>query len=133
MWCWLFPTLSLSSLVFFAIVYHKRLLFLYRLSSMKVPPTSSSKFILNATGVSALITYNRDNESYMLNIPFKRDLIRKMSGSKAYLVKDDQQINITQQPGIAYNVTARELGGNKIIVRKGDNIMEFGPDEIPML
>ncbi len=132
MWCWLFPSFTLSAIVLFGILFRKRLLFLYRLSSIKLPTASASKFVINSTGTSALITYNRDNESYILNIAFNRELIRKMSGSKVYLVMGDKQVNITQQPGIPYSVTARELGGEKIILRKGDKMVEFGLDEIPI-
>lgn len=132
MWCWLFPTFTLSTILFFGFLFRKRLLFLYHLSLTKYSTTTSgSKFILNSTGTSALITYYRDNESYQLNIPFNRDLIRKMSGSKVYLIIGNKQVNITQQPGIPYSVTAREMGGEKIVIKKGDKIIEFGLDEIP--
>ena len=54
-----------------------------------------------------------------------------MTQSKVYLVKGEERIDINQQPGIPYFVTARLLGGDKIIVEKGNAKVEFGIDQVP--
>jgi hypothetical protein len=77
-------------------------------------------FSINDTGKSASIKYTRYGKSYILNIPYDRSRISSMSSYTVYLIKNNQRINITQQSGIPYLVTADELGGNSIEVETID-------------
>lgn len=84
-------------------------------------------------GNSACITYLRYGREYQVNIPYNRHLVAKMSSCKVFLIKGEEKIDITQQPGIPYLMTASMLGGDKIILEKGDTVIEYGPDQIPTL
>lgn len=58
----------------------------------------------------ARITYLRRGRTYHLFVPFRRPL-GGHDQLKVYLLRDGAKIDITQQPGMPYFVTAAELGG----------------------
>ena len=88
-------------------------------------------FKINETGKSAILKYSRYGKTYILNIPYKREFLTKMNNTKVFLVKNNQNIDITQQPGIPYMINAEMLGGDKILVYKHDQITEYSKNQIP--
>jgi hypothetical protein len=78
--------------------------------------TYIESYFVNDNDLSIKIKYIRHNEEHFIMIPFKRDLIALMSQFKAKLIKDDEEIDITQQPGLPYMCSAEQLGGKEIII-----------------
>lgn len=52
-----------------------------------------------------------------------------MSGHRAILIKEGEEIDITQQVGLPYLVTAADLGGTEIRIIQGERERRFGPNE----
>lgn len=96
-----------------------------------VTSKSAVSFSINDSERSASIVYSRFGNNYIINVPYARELVPRMVQIKAMLIKSDKQIDVTQQPGIPYLITAAMLGGDKIILSRGDDHLEFGPNEIP--
>lgn len=65
---------------------------------------------------SAIITYDYNGNSYDINIPFNRKYVLPMSDLKVKLILNGKEIDITQQPGIPYLLSAGELGGDKLLI-----------------
>ena len=89
---------------------------------------------------SAIILYNHGGKSHNICVPYDRSKSRKMLRKEVFLVRlDDQennnqenQIEITHKPGVPYLLSAKDMGGIKIIVIKDDEtIREYGEEEIP--
>jgi len=95
---------------------------------------TESAFTLGQNEQTAEIVYNRLGKSYKLIVPFSRSLSSTMNKCRLYLVSENKEIDITQQPGIPYLVSASQLGGTKIIARfrSGDE-KTFFADEIPKI
>lgn len=74
----------------------------------------------------------RDINKKLFYIP--TDNPRKYIGKKVYLIKNGDEIDITQKPGIPYFITASDLGGNKIIIKDlfGKEIKTFTENKIPI-
>ena len=102
-----------------------------------VPKTS---FKINSDGDSGIITYSHWLKVNHLHVPYSKKMARKMIGLKVYLQKREQlgnigclsHIDITQQRGIPYMVSARQLGGTKILVWQGEELIKsYCDDDIP--
>ena len=92
-------------------------------------------FAINETGKSANLTYNRLGTDYILLIPFDRKKIVDMSQFKVELLRyDKDSVDITQQPGIPYMITAEQLGGYAIKVTNHESeiIYEYDMHTIPL-
>jgi hypothetical protein len=75
----------------------------------------SIAFSINDSDLSATILYKRLGHEYMLMVPFNRDYVAGMSQFRAKLFRHNKSpIDITQQPGIPYLVSAHDLGGTHI-------------------
>ena len=103
----------------------------YQLINKIFSKQTLASFTINDSGKSAFIVYSRCGKDYMINVPYKRELVTQMSKCKVFLSKNNEMINITQQPGIPYLVSAKMLGGDKIIMNCGETVKEFLNDEIP--
>lgn len=101
----------------------KQIYFLTNLLGVFSSP-SSSNFSINSKSQnkSASIIYSRYGKEHILNIPYQRESVSKMTGLSVFLIKNSpegpQTINITQQPGIPYFVSAYDLGGEEIYIIK---------------
>jgi hypothetical protein len=90
----------------------------------------SSQANLNETGRALCITYDRIGKTYHFNVPFSRQLMVRSMGLKVYLIQDGgPELDITQQPGLPYLVTAEMLGGTGLKVRYNGQTKLLGPTE----
>lgn len=90
-------------------------------------------FSINNTGKSASIKYSRYGCEYILNVPYNRQKLSLMSKLKVFLVLESgEQVEITQQPGVPYTVSARDLGGKQIKVIQPEGTSLYSIDEVPM-
>lgn len=93
------------------------------------------EFSINDTSKSATILYSRLGRKSIVFLPFNRQYVSKMVSYYAELIREGNKphLNITQQPGIPYLVSAKDLGGLEIrITNQGTGCSTiFGPEEIP--
>lgn len=96
---------------------------------------SQCKFEINSDRKSATITYTHNNKIYRIIIPYNRRRIRSMSQHQVFLVKGNDRVDITHQPGIPYLITAEEMGGDSIIILDESNniIKELDKTSIPQI
>ena len=84
------------------------------------PTVSSavSKFELSENKTFLTGQVEIDNKIYTLAVPYNLGLANKLRSKKVYLkLTDDSSINITQPPGTLYQISAEQMGGDKIIVK----------------
>ena len=67
-------------------------------------------------GNSIRIGYERFGRPLSVYLPYKRHLIPSMSTSRVYAQYDDRRMEITQQNGIPYMVSAKDLGANSLVL-----------------
>lgn len=71
--------------------------------------------------------------SYYLMVPYQYRLVAKLSQLRVHLVRPNEpDLDITQQPGIPYHFTARQLGGTGYRItsmNEGEDRL-LGPDEL---
>lgn len=95
---------------------------------------NTASFTVNDTNTSATILYNRLGKKAIVFVPYSRVNLVGMIPFKTELIRENQpSLVITQQPGIPYLVSARNLGGThiKITNQETGDIKYFGKDEIP--
>lgn len=93
-------------------------------------PTKTT-ILLHTSGKSVKIGYHRCGLDYNIVAPYRRELVSKMAGSQVWCSKDDVLIDITQQPGIPYLISANMLDADYIVVKKGGLETRFTGDQIP--
>lgn len=123
----LFGITTTIVLIFF---YKKifRCLVIYLLNkSFSLP--KENKIRINEFDSCISLSYNYINQEYHLYVPFNRDYIIAMNHFKVELVSNSCTIDITQQPGIPYLITARDLGGDNIIITNQENGKTFVYDK----
>ena len=99
--------------------------------------TSKSSVLINMNNKSAKISYTRMGKTHFIHVPYRRDLIPKMTSHEVYTEK---QVNsdvvkeiITQQSGFPYLVSANMLGVDRIVVTKSGQKKIYIGDDIPQL
>lgn len=110
----------------------KHLIVLYKTITTEVSIAPSS-LPFKIVGNHAVLCYTRLNKEYKLYVPYNR--MKSLSSDiTALLVKNGKEINITQQPGIPYLVSANDLGGEKIILTNNitGSSFDYFDDKIPM-
>lgn len=95
-------------------------------------PKNESDISINDGGQTATIRYTKNSKPFMITVPYDRSLIHETMGKTVYLIKSgstagdaktaasDQYVDITQQPGVPYLVTAKQMGGRGFIIDNGD-------------
>jgi len=85
---------------------------------------------LNGTGESFSITYTYNGKVNIINLPYRNPTTLMTKLFNVYLVRNGKEIDITQDPFIPYMITAKQMGGQKIIVQdlSGDIVYEFKGD-----
>ena len=97
--------------------------------------SQQASFVINDTDCSATLAYAYNGASHTICVPFTRSRSLAMSNLQVLLVRSDKStVNITQQPGIPYLVSSRELGGVKISVTNIDSGATFSyeQDYVPL-
>jgi len=78
------------------------------------------------------ISYIYGRDKYNVYLPYSHRNIAKMIQLKAELICDDKIVEITQQPGIPYLMTAKDLGGNIIKLTNFENGLYHEYTECPL-
>ena len=102
----------------------------------KTLESSNCSFTLNETGKSATITYKRLGTPHMVHVPYSSLLQSKsvIKDVKVFLLKGDEKIDITQQPGVRYLVSAHMLGGKAMMVTDNEDMIKYyGEYDVPEL
>ena len=84
----------------------------------KIYHPSQSNITILPSGKSAKISYQRYGNYYSLIVPYRRDLVSKMSGTQVWYQKGTERHEITQQSGIPYQINLEMLGADCIIIKK---------------
>ena len=82
---------------------------------------------------SAVIEVKHNGKTHSVYIPYDRRKSVSMLRKRVFLLKDDQKEDMTQKPGVPYLVSAKDLGGDSIIVEdlSGEFLKSYTEDEIP--
>jgi len=82
---------------------------------------------------SAVIMVNQAGKTHSVYIPYDRKKSSSMLRKKVFLIKENEKIDISQKPGVPYLITAKQLGGQKIVVEDltGEIIKTYTEDEVP--
>jgi hypothetical protein len=112
--------------------YQNTKLILSLIDRLNIENKPQTSFVINDTDMSANIVYERLANKYILFVPFNRKYIASMTQFKAELLrKNDTPIDITQQPGIPYMVSAKLLGGDSIRITNQETGNYHDYDNIP--
>jgi hypothetical protein len=91
-------------------------------------------FTVNDTDTSVSVFYERLGKRYPVFIPFNRSFVASMVEFKADLMRDHHEpLDITQQPGLPYLVSAHSLGGHSIRITNNSSgkMFEYKGNTIP--
>jgi hypothetical protein len=82
---------------------------------------------------SAVVRVSSGGKSHSIFLPYDRSKSSSMLRKKVFLIKNGEKIDISQQPGIPYLVSAEHLHGTEIVVENlsGDVLKSFSGNEIP--
>lgn len=82
---------------------------------------------------SAMIKINHGGKSHSIYVPYNRRKSTKMLQTRVFLLKGEEKIPISQKPGIPYLVSAKDLGGDIILIedRDGNVLKVYKDDEVP--
>lgn len=73
---------------------------------------------------SASLIYSYRGKKYLINFPYHKNLIKYLN-IHLFLIRHGEKIEITQQLGIPYFITAADLGGEKIEIWKDDELYKI--------
>ncbi len=109
---------------------------LYMLASLRFYRNGNSEFSskIHPAG-SMTFKYLKNGKMYHLTVPYDRGIQAVTSFKKVYLISptpgnsEGQKTEITQEPGIPYLVTARQMGGIKLRI---EDLEDLDPEEDPI-
>lgn len=119
-------------------MYRREILLIISLYNAKSGPKDTIKFLENYS----VITYYKGGVPYEIRIPHgphgPHGPNTNRIGNKMILIQEIEgkvkEVDITHRHEIPYMLTARQLGGVKIVKRSmGEDVADFGIDEIPKL
>lgn len=122
-----------SLIVYYYRGWFKKIAFLYNVVN-NVPVETESQFIVNDTDASVTLSYSRMGKPCIIHIPYNMAKIASMAQFKVLLLrKQHDSLNITQEPGIPYMVSASQLGGYAIQItdEESGNVFTYQADQIP--
>lgn len=97
------------------------------ITTPQTPSSQPSQFKLHDSTKSVSIVYSRLGQDYLINVPYRDNLVSKMRKYKVYLISTDTthkkniRQDITQQAGVMYTFCASDLGGNCIQIVDSTN------------
>jgi hypothetical protein len=81
---------------------------------------------------SAIVIFDHGGKSHNLCIPFDQSKAKHMRRRDVYLIRGTEKIEITHKPGVPYLISAKDMGGDKIVVEKDGIILkEYIVSELP--
>lgn len=137
---WITGTIGFLSLGYISIYYAKNKVKSYILDwaksemdrRMEIEEIERS-FIPNRKSSSAVISFNHGGKRHNVHVPYNRKRTAKMLKHKVYLIKNGEKQDISQKPGIDYVISAKDLGGESIIIENSDGniIREYIGSAVP--
>ena len=71
-----------------------------------------------------------NGKKYMLFLPYDHGLARRMRMRSTYLLSGKSRVNVSHPPGIPHSISAKQLGGNSLIICDDmDDIFEEVKDD----
>jgi len=113
------------STIFISRMSAKLLMILVRLTGERNSTEEQVDCKIINRGQCLEIRYKYGNLPYTIFIPYRRGLTKR--GSKVWFIPDDKeetQRNITQQAGVPYIVTPKDLGGTVVIKDMNNRIIQ---------
>ena len=82
---------------------------------------------------SAMLKIKDGGKVHSIYVPYDRKRRGQMVRHNVYLLKGEEKINISQKPGVKYMVSAKDLGGDMIVVEDKDSkvLHVYKDDEVP--
>jgi hypothetical protein len=81
---------------------------------------------------SALVLFTHGGKQHKVCVPYSRKKGRTMNRKKVFLLKGSEKIEITHKSGVPYLISAKTMGGDKIVVEKDNKIIqEYSSEDIP--
>lgn len=81
---------------------------------------------------SAMVMFEHGGKQHRVCIPYDRTKSRAMLRKKVYLIRGNDKIEITHKPGVPYLLSAKDMGGNNIVVEKDKEIIhEYCAEDAP--
>lgn len=95
---------------------------------------SNTEEQLQIVNNTAIISYQYGGKNYKVCVPYDSSKVRGALRKEVFLIRGNERIDITHKPGIPYLLSAKDMGGNRIIVTKDEQILnEFEENEIPII
>ena len=98
-------------------LYKKYCLMMNKINQIKIANNNNPVKFFNKY---MQINYSYMNQNYILNIPYDKTQIANMVNYNVYAVYNEDYVEITQQPGIPYLITADALEVDYISVNNSD-------------
>ncbi len=81
----------------------------------------------------AQIMYERLGQHHSIYVPYSIRKVARLSGHRAFLLKGDKEMEITQQAGLPYLITATDLEGSAIkIIHAGKTTLFEGTEKVDL-
>jgi hypothetical protein len=113
------------------LVYRWRWFLLEQGLNLKSLVSRHESGVLINTGQAMKVTYSRLGKTYHLYVPYSRRHMVRTIGLKVYLIESSgKEVEITQEHGVPYLVTAQMLGGVGLKVLLNEKEISLGPTDL---